>query len=131
MVQPPTSSQPQGPKNDKPSFSSGSKNDLLNYFKEHARETISYVLLITGILLISSWPLYGGLLVGIIAGIYFGDEIINYIKSWKSMVSYGLNYPLAAKHIVLLGIAIAFFISAPAIFLGTAVSIGIKQLFVG
>lgn len=129
MAQQHMSSEPQGPKNDKPPRSG--TLDLLGYFKEHLRETISYVLLITGILLIAYWPFYGGLLVGIIYGIYFGDESIRYIKSWKGIVSSGLNYPLVARHIILLGVAIALFISAPAIFLGAALSIGIKQLFVG
>lgn len=127
MAQPSSS---QGPKNEKSSGPSYSKDSLVDYFKHHARETISYILLITGILLITYWPFYGGILVGVVAGIYFGDEIVNYIKNWKGSLSSTANYSQMSRQIVLLGLAIAFFISAPAIFLGAAIAIGIKQLFI-
>lgn len=122
----PTSSQ--GPKNERPPHYS--KDSLIDYFKTHSRETVSYILLIAGILLIVPWPFYGGILVGIVAGIYFSNEIINYIKNWKGSLSSSGSYSQASRQIVLLGVAIAFLISAPAIFLGAAISIGIKQLFV-
>lgn len=105
--------------------------DLLDYFKNHTRETISYVLLILGILLLFYDPVYGGLIVGIVAGIYFGDELVNYIKNWKTSINSQNRYVEVARHLIFAGLAIAFFISAPAIFLGAAVSIGIKQLFIG
>lgn len=107
------------------------KGDLLNYFKTHSRETIAYVLLVLGLLLLFSEPVYGGLIVGIVAGIYFGDEIIDYIKNWKTNINSRDNYPEVARHLILGGLAIAFFISAPAIFLGAAISLGIKQMFIG
>jgi hypothetical protein len=131
MAQQPTSTQPQGPKNDKPARPAISKDSLLDYFKQHSRETVSYIIMITGILMLTYWPLYGGLLVGVVAGIFFADAIINYIKAWKGTVTSSGNYSEVARHIILLGLAIAFFISAPAIFLGAAVAIGIKQLFAG
>lgn len=124
MVQPPTSQDPKGNK------SSYSKDNLVDYFKEHSRETISYILLLVGILMIIPWPLYGGILVGIVGGIYFGDAIIDYIKSWKSSVSSTSSYNIISRHIVLLGIAIAFFLTSPAIFIGAAIAIGIKHLFI-
>ena len=106
------------------------KGDLLNYFKTHSRETIAYVLLVLGLLLLFTEPVYGGLIVGIVAGIYFGDQIINYIKSWKTGINSQDNYPEVARHLILAGLAVAFFISAPAIFLGAAISLGIKQMFI-
>lgn len=120
----------QNPKGEKSSGSSYSKDSLMDYFKNHARETVSYILLITGILLMTYWPFYGGILVGLVAGIYFGDDIVKYIKNWKTSLIPSGSYSLIARQIVLLGIAIAFLISAPAIFLGAAISIGIKQLFI-
>ena len=118
--------EPKNP-NDNPS----SKDDLLNYFKNHSRETIAYVLLILGILLLFSYPIHGGLIIGIVAGIYFGDEIVNYIKNWRTVIDSQSNYNEMARQLILAGIALAFLISAPAIFLGAAISIGIKQLFIG
>lgn len=105
-------------------------NDLKDYFKNHFRETISYILLILGILLLFFDPVYGGLIVGIVAGIYFGDEIVEYIKNWKTTIDSQSQYSQMARHLIIAGLALAFFISAPAIFLGAAISIGIKQLFV-
>lgn len=127
MAQQPYSPQPQGSKDNKSSYS---KDNLVDYFKDHSRETISYILLIAGILMIIPWPFYGGLLVGIVGGIYFGDAIINYIKNWKGNVSSTGNYSVTSRHLVLLGVAIAFFLTSPAIYIGAAVAIGIKQLFV-
>lgn len=101
--------------------------NLIGYFKAHMRETISYIILVLGIVLLFFDALYGGILVGIIAGIYFGDEIVNYLKSWNVATdSKGISHNLISA-----GIAVAFFILAPSIFLGAAISIGIKFLFIG
>ena len=123
----------QNPKDqdDRPVENHSGKEDLFNYFKNHSRETISYILLVLGILLLFTEPVYGGLLVGIVAGIYFGDEFVGYIKNWKTDINTKNRYAEVARHLIFAGLAIAFFISAPAIFLGAAVSIGIKQLFIG
>lgn len=115
--------------NEKPGDKGFANDNLLSYFKHHSRETISYILLILGILLLFYEPLYGGILVGIIVGIYFGDEIVTYLKNWKSSINSQDRYPEVARHLICAGLAIAFFISAPAIFLGAALTIGINQLF--
>lgn len=103
-------------------------DNLLDYFQSHIRETIAYVLLLVGILLLFFYNVYGGILVGIIAGIYFGDAIIRYILDAKSSVA---SPQTISKHLIAAGVALAFFIEAPAIFLGAAIAIGVKQLFIG
>lgn len=101
-------------------------DSISDYVKHHSRETITYVLLVLGIVLLFFQPLYGGTLVGIVTGIYFGDEIVNYLINWKGAIdAHGI-----ARNLILGGVAVAFFISAPAIFIGMAIAIGIKQLFV-
>jgi hypothetical protein len=100
---------------------------LLEYFKHHAREIIAYIILIVGILLLFVNSIWGGILVGLIAGIYFGDDVISLITHWKS----GLGATQATRQLIGAGVAIAFFICAPAIFLGAALAIGLKQLFIG
>jgi hypothetical protein len=115
-----------GPENS-PQKKDSKPDNLLNYFKVHIRETITYILLVIGIILMFFDQLYGGILVGLIAGIYFGDEIVNFIKSWSTTT----DSKKVARNLILAGIAIAFFISAPAIYLGAAISIAVKQLFVG
>jgi len=110
-----------------PQKKDNSSSDLLNYFKVHMRETITYILLVLGIVLLFFDQLYGGILVGLIAGIFFGDEIVSYIKSWAS----ASDSKKVARNLIVAGIAFALFISAPAIFLGAAIAIAVKQLFVG
>lgn len=126
MTQPGPSTPPED-KNEPPKNRITRDTDYLGgYFKVHSREIITYVLLILGIILLFFDALYGGILVGLVSGIYFGDEIVDYILHWKASIhSYGV-----ARNLIIAGIAVAFFISAPAIFLGAAIAIGIKQLFV-
>lgn len=120
------SNEPKGNKTHK----GGSNDDLLHYFKTHIRETIAYILLVLGIILLFFKPVYGGLLVGIVAGVYFGDQIVNYIKAVKADIDKSATPADLAKHLIILGIAIALLISAPGIFIGAAISIAIKMLFV-
>lgn len=110
-----------------PQKKDSNSDSLLSYFKTHIREAITYALLILGIVLLFFDQLYGGVLVGLVAGIYFGDEIVNYIKSWSTTT----DSKRVARNLILAGIVIALFISAPAIFLGIAVAIAVKQLFIG
>lgn len=103
-----------------------STDNLIGYFKHHLRETISYIILILGIITLFFDQYIGGIIVGLIAGIYFGDEVVNYLKSWNV----DKDSKAIARHFISAGVAIAFLISAPAIFLGAAIAIGIKQLFI-
>ena len=103
------------------------QDHVVEHLKNHPREVISFVILVVGIILLFFQPVIGGILVGLIAGIYFSDEIISYIADWSRDVD---EYAFT-KHIICFGIALAFFIAAPAIFVGIAIAIGIKLLFVG
>lgn len=101
------------------------QDDLMLYLKTHTREAVSYVLIVLGIIMMFFDQMYGGLLVGIIAGIYFGEEIVAYLKS----INTDLKAPDLARRLILAGLAIAFLIAAPSIFLGAAIAIVIQQLF--
>lgn len=114
-VKPPKTPRPENP------------DDILSYLKANARETIAYILLILGILLIYFEPFYGGTLVGLIAGIYFGDEILAFVQNWKEFI----DREGIPRSLVVGGVIFAFFISAPAIFIGAVVALLIKQVFLG
>lgn len=131
-TQPPSNEQ-KGSKNTPPKQGNVNKDDLLDYFKTHIRESISYVLLIIGLamLFFQSYSLYGGLLVGIVAGVYFGDQLVSYIKSLKNTFDNITKSPDVARHLITLGIALAVFIAVPGLFIGAAVAIAIRLLFVG
>lgn len=94
------------------------------YVSSNMRDTLAYVILIVGIVLLFFEPLYGGLLVGIVAGLYFSNEILWLIKSLNELIEeQGM-----VRSLVLGGLIISFFISAPAIFVGAAIAMAAKKI---
>lgn len=91
--------------------------NLVNYAQGNPRDVVAYIMLLLGIILLFFQPLVGGLLIGLVAGVYFSKEMIALIKNFDEWVDrQGLG-----RSLVLGGIALAFFISAPAIFIGAAI----------
>jgi uncharacterized membrane protein len=93
----------------------------------NVRDIIAYVLLILGIILLFFQHLYGGFLIGLVAGIYFSKEIIYLINNYEDFIE---NEGLV-RSLILAGTLLAFLISAPAIFVGIAIAIALKILLVG
>jgi CHASE3 domain sensor protein len=99
---------------------------VYQYAQENTRDTVAYIVLIVGILLIFFKPFWGGLLVGAVVGIYFYNEIIGVFQDLNGFIeAQGM-----VRSLILGGIAIAFFISAPMIFIGAALAVGAKY-FIG
>lgn len=95
------------------------------YAQNNLRDIIAYVLLVLGIILLFFVPIVGGLLIGLISGLYFSKEIITLMKELEDLVeTQGLG-----RSIVLGTVILALFISAPAIFVGAAIMVAIR-LFV-
>lgn len=88
------------------------------------RDMIAYVLIILGIILLFFLPLYGGLIIGIVTGLYFSREILDYIRKYESFV----EEQGFVRTLILGGFLLAFVISAPAIFIGIALMIALKLL---
>ncbi len=104
------------------------KNDkidtLYNYAQGNTRDTIAYVLLILGIILLFFTPFWGGILVGLVLGLYFYDELISVVKDVNGLIDdQGM-----VRSLVLGASVLAFFIAAPGIFFGAAIAVGIKHL---
>lgn len=107
-------------------FSNMKKNEkfdaVYQYAQGNTRDTIAYIVLIIGILLLFFKPFWGGVLVGAVVGIYFYNEIIGVIKDFNGFVeAQGM-----VRSLVLGGVALSFFISAPMIFIGAAFAAGVK-----
>lgn len=98
------------------------RGNWFNYAANNTRDIIAYIILVIGIIMLFFQPLYGGLLIGLVAGIYFSKEIIRIIKNCESMV----EEEGVVRSIILCGVALAFFISAPAIFIGAAIIVALK-----
>lgn len=97
---------------------------LVGYATANTRDTISYVLLIIGIILMFFHTFYGGALIGLIAGFYFSSEIMAIVKHGNDLVEeQGI-----VKSLIAGGLLLALFISAPAIFIGAALAVAIRQI---
>ncbi len=100
--------------------------EIYNYATNNIRDTIAYILMIAGLILMMfepSW--YGATLVGVIFGLYFSDSIIQRIRNFDLFVEKnGL-----VRVLILAGTLLAFFIASPFIFIGAAVAIAVKQFF--
>src|SRR5437868_7544596 len=59
---------------------------LYSYAKSNTMDTVAYVFLIVGLVLLFFQPIYGGALIGIVTGIYFSDEITMLIRHLKDVV---------------------------------------------
>lgn len=101
------------------------KEGLYTYAKSNTRDTIAYVLLIIGLILLFFAPFYGGILIGIVIGLYFANEIINVAKNINEFV----DKQGVVRSLILGALTLAFFIAAPSIFIGAAITVLAKFLF--
>ena len=100
--------------------------NFYQYATHNVRDTIAYALLIVALVLLLFVPFWGGLIIGLVGGVYFSDEIISMVQNFNTIIE-----QQGISRSVILGVTLlAFFISAPAIFIGAAVAMGIKRLFV-
>lgn len=99
--------------------------DLFSYAKSNTKDTVTYVLMILGILMIFFEPFYGGGLIGILGGLYFSKEIMVPLRDLEAFI----DEQGMVRSLMFGGILLGFFlIGGYPIFIGAAVAIGIKQL---
>lgn len=93
----------------------GEKIDgLFSYAKSNTKDTIAYILLIIGLILLFFHPHYGGLLIGIIVGLYFSDEAVFIATHLNELIDeQGL-----VRVLVLAALTASFIIVLPTLFLG-------------
>ena len=98
--------------------------DIYQLASSNLKDTLAYVAMIIGILMLFFEPFYGGAIIGIIAGLYFTKEIITPLKSIESFIEkQGM-----VRSLILGGLLLGIFIEAPAIIIGMAVAVGLKQI---
>lgn len=101
------------------------ESGLFGYAKSNTRDTIAYVFLIVGIIMLFFQPFFGTILIGIIYGLYFSKEITQIIYNANDYIErLGM-----VKSVVFLVTILALFYLAPGIFLGAALSLCLKYLF--
>lgn len=99
---------------------------LLHYAKTHSREMVAYALLVLGLLLLFVYPYFGQALIGIVAAVYFGEELLSLFFEYESYEE-RLGFD---RTIVLGGLLLAFFIAAPVIYLAAGFTIALKHLLI-
>lgn len=97
---------------------------LGSFATSNTRDSIAYVILIIGIILLFFHPFYGGLLIGIISGFYFSSEILAFIKTANQLI----DEQGTVRSLIAGGVLLGFLISAPAIFLGIIIAIAVRQI---
>lgn len=100
--------------------------NLFSYAKANTKDTIAYILLIIGLILLFFHPHYGGFLIGIIAGLYFSEETIFIATHFNELI----NEQGLVRVLVLAALLVGLFIMAPAIFLGTIVGSLVMRVIV-
>lgn len=114
-------------------FTKTSKNedkfsDVFSFMKENTKDTIAYVLLIAGILMMffDSVSIYGGLIVGIIFGLYFAKELAYLVTNAAQLVEEeGLPKSLMFSALLLIVL-----LKVPFMFIGAAIVAVLKAFFV-
>lgn len=103
-------------------------DDLIGFAKENTKDTVAYIFLIVGFLLLFFEPLYGGTILGILLGLYFTNELVSF---WKNSSQWIEEWGMV-KTLVLAGILLSFFVSgigSAVIMIVAAITVVLKQLF--
>lgn len=98
---------------------------LYTYAKSNTRDTIAYILLVIGLILLFFAPFYGGILIGLVIGLYFANEILAIVTNINEFI----DRQGAVRSLILGALALAFLIAAPSIFIGAAITVLAKFLF--
>lgn len=100
---------------------------VVDFTKSNTMDTIAYIILFVGIVLLFFQEFWGGLIIGAVGGFYFADPIIHWIRTFQEY----LEQEGLLKVVILFFVALGFLIVAPAFFLGAAAAIGIKFVLLG
>lgn len=100
---------------------------LTEYVKSNPKDAIAYVLLIISLLLIlfGYYTGYASLIVGLIFGLYFADELAFLVTNMKEFIE---EYDLV-KALILGGTLLALCIQVPLFFIGTGIITIIRILW--
>lgn len=116
---------PQTPEDKGKPTPSGENNGFYKGAPANPRDLITYVLLFLGLLLLFIVPLYGEFLIGIVAGVYFSKELVEFVNGYKEII----EEQGFVRSLVLAALLLTFIITTPALFVG-AIIVALLRLFV-
>lgn len=109
----------------RPSPSKSNKvEELFTFAKENTGDTIAYIFLIIAIfaMLFDPFSMYGALIVGIIFGLYFANELAYWVHDISALIEeHGI-----VKMLVLAGTILALLIKVPFVFIGIGAIVTVK-----
>lgn len=121
--------EPKGPQDKNQNGGDNKKGeDIFAFAKSNKEQTIAYILLAFGLLFLLFFNnLLGGLIIGMVAGYYFSNEIIYYIRNIGQVVG-GQDQ---LRYVVLTAVLLGLFIAAPGIFIGALIVAAFKKVMSG
>ncbi|MCE2982296.1 MAG: hypothetical protein LW832_01900 [Parachlamydia sp.] len=98
---------------------------LYGYARQNKEQTVSYVLMIIGIILLLFTPylILGELLIGLVAGYHFSAQIISYLQSFSNR----FTTQWAFQNTVIIVLVLTIFIMAPGLVIGAVAAAGLKE----
>lgn len=109
-------------------FESLKKNEKIQgayrYATNNTKDTIAYILMIIGLVLLFSQTFYGGLIIGLIFGFYFAREISSSFSTLNDLI----EEEGMVRSLIFGGLLLGLLVLAPSIFIGTAVAVGVKNV---
>ncbi|MBA3722484.1 MAG: hypothetical protein H0W88_08795 [Parachlamydiaceae bacterium] len=108
----------------KGTFKNIQESEAFHYAQSNKEQSITYILLALGVILIFLTPFVGGLILGAIAGYHFAQQIFFYLSHLNQIID-GQDQ---LRYIVLTAVLIGLFIAAPGIFIGAIISAIFTQL---
>lgn len=112
----------QGPKKGKPLVT---KEGFFEFVSTHKWDSIAYLLLFIGLIVMFFHDVIGGLIVGVILGIYFSDNLKSRFEQLKEHVEHEGIF----KSFVAVAAVIALFISTLGLCVGTVIGVLLRPLF--
>jgi len=93
------------------------KRGFFHFINENKWEIVSYILLFFGLFVSFANQFFGGLLVGLVLGIYFSQEILDKLASFKHF----LDQEGIFRGFIIVAAILALLILAPGLLIGTAI----------
>lgn len=116
----PESKEPQEEK--KPVKPAHEKLSFLDFFQQNYIETVAYLLLFCGLILSIFYEFLGGLLVGLVLGIYFAQEVRDRAGAFKSFIdSEGIF-----RGFIIVAAVLALLIMAPGLLIGSIIGAWVR-----
>lgn len=97
---------------------------LYNYAANNTKDTVAYILMIIGIVMLFTHTFYGGTIIGILFGLYFSKELAQAFGNLNDLI----EQQGMVRSLIFGGLLLGFFIMAPSIFIGIALAVGLRYI---